>query len=35
MVHGWTVRGDMSQANVDRDVRATLDYTLDFFNNKM
>ena len=30
MLHGWTVRGDMSVPEVDRDIRAALDLTIDF-----
>ena len=35
MMHGWTVRGDMSVKEVDRDIRAALDLTLDFVKTHM
>lgn len=35
MIHGWTVRGDMSVQQVDRDIRAALDLTIDFIRTHM
>ena len=35
MVHGWTVRGDMSVPEVDRDIKAALDLTIDFIRTNM
>jgi hypothetical protein len=30
MIHGWTVRGDVSKPEVERDVEGALDLTIDF-----
>ena len=31
MTHGWTVRGDLSVTEVDRDVKKTFNFVLTFF----
>ena len=33
--HGWTTRGDMSDPNVDRDVKKALNLALGFFTKYM
>lgn len=35
MVHGWTTRGDMSDKNIERDVKEALRQTLDFLVQKL
>ncbi len=35
MIHGFTVRGDVSKPDVDRDLRAALDCTIDFIKTNM
>ena len=31
MEHGWSIRGDLSQSNVERDVKKAFNLTLEFF----
>jgi len=31
MMHGWTTRGDMSDAKVNRDVKKAVQAAIDFF----
>ena len=31
MKHGWTVKGDLSVPDVDRDVKKTFNFVLTFF----
>jgi dienelactone hydrolase len=35
MVHGWMTRGDMKDANIDRDVKIALQETLGFLRSKL
>lgn len=35
MSHGWTVRGDLSDPKVERDVKKAFDAAIDFFSNKL
>ena len=35
MVHGWTVRGDAEEPEVDRDTKLALDEAMNFLNEHM